>query len=372
MRIPIRLVLSLALLVSPAVALCSGAKKIVLNPKASYIDVAARQAELQDHPSERVQQAVAKLASCEGLPFVEAPQGPMRIPMHYLHGNHGPTNPAEAAATRIYNRFAHRVAAGMNRFLSSGDHAEAQCAQDQIDRWAKAGALLDYIEAEQRQSSYQVEWTLSTIAISESVLVNDDRLDHAETARDIAWMNKVAHHLIEYPGEEKQLNNHHNWRGLAAIATGVISRDASLFDFGLRAYRDAVDQIDARGALPLEMARSERSIHYQDFALQPLIPIAEFAERQGIPLYDYRSETGHTIADAVDFLGALAANPALVKAYTPEPQIFEANSPEFFACFEFYRHRFPERKLPEVIVQGLTKPTYFDWIGGSTTVLAGK
>lgn len=372
MRSLSRFICLMAILLSPALGFCGGAKKIVLNPRASYIDVAARRAELRDHPSERVQQAVAELASCERLPFVEAPQGPMRIPMHYLHGNHGPTNPAEAAATHVYNSFGHRVAAGMNQFVASGDHAEAQCAQDQLDAWAKAGALLDFVEAEQRQSSYQVEWTLSTIAISESVLVNDDKLDAAETARDIAWMNKVAHHLIEYPSEEKQLNNHHNWRGLAAIATGVISRDASLFDFGLRAYRIAIDQIDARGAFPLEMARSERSIHYQDFGLQPLIPIAEFAERQGIPLYSYRSETGHTLADAVDFLGALVANPALVKAYTPEPQIFEANSPEFFACFEFYRHRFPERKLPAAIAQGLTKPTYFDWIGGSTTVLAGR
>jgi poly(beta-D-mannuronate) lyase len=361
-----------AFAVWPAAVLGGSSKKIVLNPKASYIDVAARGAELQDHPSERVSRAIASLASCEQLPVVEAPHGPMRIPMHYLHGNHGPTNPAEAGATRVYNSFGHRVAVGMNRFLATGDHAEAQCAQDQLDAWAKAGALLDYVEAEQHQSGYQTEWTLSAIAISESVLVNDDKLDATETARDIAWMNKVAHHLIEFPGEETHLNNHHYWRGLAAIATGVISRDASLFDFGLRAYRDAVDQIDARGAFPLEMARSERSIHYQDFALQPLLPIAEFAEQQGIPLYSYHSATGRTIADAVDFLGALVANPELVKAYTQEPQIFEADSPEFFATFEFYQHRFPEQKLPAAITQGLTRPTYFDWIGGSTTVLAGN
>jgi poly(beta-D-mannuronate) lyase len=356
----------------PAAVFGGNTKTIVLNPKASYIDVAARRAELENNPSERVQQAIAGLASCEQLPAVEAPQGPMRIPMHYLHGNHGPTNPAEAAETRVYNTFGHRVAAGMNRFVATGDHADAQCAQDQIDAWAKAGALLDYVEAEQHQSGYQTEWTLSTIAISESVLVNDNKLGTAETSRDIAWMNKVAHHLVEFPGEETHLNNHHYWRGLAAIATGVVSRDASLFDFGLRAYRDAVDQIDTRGAFPLEMARSERSIHYQDFALQPLIPIAEFAERQGIPLFSYRSATGHTIADAIDFMGALIANPELVKAYTQEPQIFGADSPDFFATFEFYRQRFPERKLPAAIVQGLTKPTYFDWIGGNTTVLAGK
>lgn len=372
MRNWMRLVLVAALVVSPAFLSARTAKKGEFNAKASYIDVAARRAELAHDTSPRVRLAVSQLADCESLPFVDAPAGPMRIPRHYLNGNHGPTNPAEAAATRTYNQFEHRVTAGMNRYVASGDHAQAQCAQDQIDAWAKSGALLDYVEKEQRQSGYQTEWTLSATAISESVLVNDGKLDAAETARDIAWMNKVAHHLIEFPGEGTHLNNHHYWRGLAAISTGVISEDASLVDFGVRAYKDAVDQIDARGAFPLEMARSERSLHYQAFALQPLIPIAEFAERQGIPLYAYRSATGHTLRDAIDFLGAAVADPSLIKAYTPEPQLFEPDAPDFFAAFEFYRHHFPERKLPPAILDGLKKPTFATRIGGSATVLAGK
>lgn len=366
-----RAIICLCLACSVPLAAPATGTKIVIKPKASLIDVAARRAELE-HPSPRVQQAIAQLADCKSMPFVDPPQGPMRIPMHYLHGSHGPVNPAEAPTTAVYGRFEHRVTAGMNRFVVTADHAEAQCAQDQIDAWAKAGALLDYVEAEQRQSEYQSEWTLSSIAISESVLVHDPKLDSDERKRDIAWMDKAAHHLIEWPGEEQHLNNHHYWRGLAAISTGVIAQDASLFSFGLKAYRDAVDQIDARGAFPLEMARSERSIHYQGFALQPLIPIAEFAERQGVPLYAYKSATGHTIVDAINFLGALVADPSLVKVYTPEPQLFEPDSPEFFATFEFYRHRFPERALPASIEQGLTKPAIATRLGGSTTVLAGK
>lgn len=371
-EICLRAIICLCVTLSVAIAAsATGTKKIDLNPKASLIDVASRRAELE-HPSPRVQQAIAQLSDCKTMPFVDPPQGPMRIPMHYLHGGHGPINPAEAPATAVYGRFEHRVTAGMNRFLVTDDHSDAQCAQDQIDAWAKAGALLDYVEAEQHQSEYQTEWTLSSIAISESVLVNDPKLDPAETARDIAWMDKAAHHLIEWPGEETHLNNHHYWRGLAAISTGVIAQDASLLNFGLKTYRDAVDQIDSRGAFPLEMARSERAIHYQAFALQPLIPIAEFAERQGVPLYAYRSATGHTIVDAINFLGELVADPSLVKAYTPEPQLFSPDSPEFFATFEFYQHQFPDRALPAAIEHGLTQPAFASRLGGSTTVLAGK
>jgi hypothetical protein len=346
--------------------------KAVLNPRASYIDVATRGVELKHTKSERVRAALAQMGTCSAQPQVDAPAGPMRIPMHDSHGGHGPTNPAEHAATVPYGLFEKRVTAGMNQFLATGNHAEAKCAQDQIDRWVQANVLMDYDAVENAQSWYQVEWTLSSIATSESVLLNDAKLDGAETARDVAWMNKVAHRMIGFPVEVTHHNNHHYWRGLAAIATGVISSDQELFDFGVQAYKDGVNELDQRGAFPKEMARSERSIHYQSFALQPLIPIAEFAERQNVPLYSYASPTGHTIADAIDFLGKAVADPSIVKVYTPEEQMVDADTPDFFAAVEFYVHRYPERKLPASIADALKKPTFSTRLGGSTTVIAGQ
>lgn len=354
------------------VALMGQPRTLVLNPRASYIDVAARRTRLKQTKSVRVHDAIAQLGSCSALLAVDPPIGPMRIPMHYLHGGHGPTNPAEHEATVVYSRFENRVTAGMNQFLATGNHAEAQCAQDQIDKWAQANSLMGYDAVENAQSWYQVEWTLSSIASSESVLLNDPKLDPAETTRDIAWMNKAAHRMIGFPVEALHHNNHHYWRGLAAIATGVISSDQALFDFGVQAYKDGVNEIDQRGAFPREMARSERSIHYQSFALQPLIPIAAFAQRQHVPLYSYTSPTGHTIADAIDFLGKAVADPSIVKAYTPDEQMVDSNAPDFFAAMEFYVYQFPNRKLPQSIVDALGKPTFATRLGGSTTVISGR
>jgi hypothetical protein len=260
----------------------------------------------------------------------------------------------------------------MNQFLATGDDAEAACAQAQIDQWAQAKALLDYDAQESSQSWYQVEWTLSTVAISESVLLNDGALDGAVTARDVAWMNKVAHHMLATPKAAQERNNHHYWKGLAAIAAGVISADEGLFGFGVQAYFDGVNEIDKRGALPLEMARHELAIHYQSFAVEPLIPIAEFAERQHIPLASYKSPSEKTIADAIEFLGEAVADPSIVKAYTPETQESSPTGPEFFAALEFYRHRFPDRRLPAAIEEGLKEPASATRLGGNTTVLAGQ
>jgi hypothetical protein len=294
----------------------------------------------------------------------------MIIPPHYISGGHGPINPAEAPATRPYNDFERRVTAGMNQWLVTGSKDEAQCAQQQIDQWAQAGALLDYDPKESSQAWFQVEWTLSSIAISESVLVNEPSLDAAIIKRDVAWMNKVAHHTVDFDKERNQKNNHHYWRGLAAVATGVISSDDDLFNWGIGTFKGAIDELDQRGALPQEMARHEGAIHYQSFALQPLTPLASFAEQQHVPLYQYRSPTGKTVTDAVNFLGEAVANPEIIKAYTPDAQLVDDLGSDFFAFAEFYSHH-SSAPFPPAILKGLEKPTFATRIGGSTTVVDG-
>ena len=343
----------------------------VANPKASYIDVQQRHEQLAHNKDPRIASAIASLASCTNLPEVQPPTGRMIIPHHYLNGSHGPTNPEEAKATRVYNSFERRVTAGMNQWLVTSSKEEAHCAQQQIDAWAQAGALLDYDPKESSQAWYQVEWTLSSTAISESVLVNESSLDPAQVKRDIQWMNEVAHRTVDFDKAGKQTNNHHYWRGLAAISTGVISSDEKLFNWGIGVYKQAIDELDQRGALPQEMARHERAIHYQSFALQPLIPLAEFAERQNVPLYQYRSPSGHTVKDAVNFLGAALANPEIVKAYTPDAQMIDGKGADFFSFAEFYSHHVDPAQIPSSILEGLRQSTFATRIGGSTTVVDG-
>src|SRR5438067_196869 len=190
----------------------------VSSPRASYIDVDKRHNELAHNKDPRIAKAIASLHHCGDLPMLPPPTGRMIIPPHYLSGGHGPINPAEAPATRPYNDFEHRVTAGMNQWLVTANKNEAQCAQQQIDAWAQAGALLDYDPKESSQAWYQVEWTLSSIAITESVLVNEPSLDQTKVARDVQWMNKAAHRMVDFDKAGKGTNNHHYVRGLAANA----------------------------------------------------------------------------------------------------------------------------------------------------------
>lgn len=342
----------------------------VSNPKASVLDVSARQAFLKQTTEPLLRDAMSHLGSCTGTPLVPAPVGEIQIPHHYLSGSNGPVNPAEAVATRAYGAYEHRITSGMNQWVATGNQAEAACALQQMDAWAQAKALTNYDPKTWRQSWYQAEWTLTSSGVTDSVLAQDSELDPAQQARVTKWLRSAAHQLISYEEPGKLGNNHHYYRSLAATSIGVLSGDDELFRFGVNTFKQAVSQEDQNGAFPLEMARHENAIHYQAFALQPLIMIAEFAERQNVDLYSV-SDHGRTIRDAVVFLGRAVADPTVVRQYTTDAQ--KTNfSPGDVAELNFFIARFGTAGIPDSLTKLLEHPAGATRIGGSTTVLAAK
>ena len=342
----------------------------VSDPHASVVAVASRQAALKSTNDPLLRAAIQGLHSCADAPIVAAPNGPMNIPHHYLSGSNGPTNPAEAAATRVYAQFESRITAGMNQYLATGSHAESACALAQLDTWAQARALLNYDRQDSPQAWYQVEWTLSSAGITASVLVNDATLDAGQQKRVIAWLDAAARKDISFERPNDSANNHHYWRALAATAIGIVASDAMLYHFGIQTYMDAIAEIDSNGAFPKEMARHENAIHYQGFALQPLVVIAEFVTRQGTPIYTYKAN-GHTLRDAIVFFGRAVDDSSLVKPYTSDVQSMNFGSGDF-ADFAFYAARFGPEGLPPAIPNALARPATATRLGGCTTLIAGK
>jgi len=367
MRYPSILVATLALAI-PSISSPSFAQKVT-HPQASIVDVAARQVALKTTTDPVLREAIQGLHSCLDTPAVPAPTGEMNIPHHYLSGSNGAVNPAEAVATRVYGEFEHRISDGMNEYLATGSHQEAACALDQLDVWAKGGALENYTRKDSPQAWYQVEWTLSAAGITTSVLVNDATLDAGERSRVIAWLDGASHKDISFEQPNDTNNNHHYWRALQAVAIGIVASDDVLYRFGIQAYVDAVGEIDARGAFPKEMARHENAIHYQGFALQPLVLIAEFVTRQGIPLYDFKAN-GRSLRDAIVFFGQAVDDPSVVKPYTADLQATGFGAGDF-SEFVFYAARFGNAGLPPAIQNALKKPTTATRLGGCTTLMAG-
>jgi poly(beta-D-mannuronate) lyase len=356
----------------------------IRNPSASFLNIGARHAELAHATNPRVLEALKWNKSCVNADQPAPPPGRMVIPHHYLSGSNGPVNPEEGKATLPYRNLNDVVSDGAARYVATGDSAEAVCVANLLGRWAAAGTLLDYSYSESSQAWYQVEWTLSSVSLAWSVVQSDPAIPAAQRDQISKWMHRVAEYMFDqdpHPGDTAHENNHAYWRALCATSVGILTSDEMLYHRGLAQYARAIGQMNADGSFPLEMARHENALHYQSFALAPLVMIAELAAQQGTDIYSVNAN-GHTIADAVNFLVRASADPQLVKKYATEPQTFSLFSGEKPpAWIEFWAARHPGKLLPanslpvnslpvESWSDLLTAPLYDATIGGDTTIYA--
>jgi poly(beta-D-mannuronate) lyase len=349
------------------------AKATVADPSASFLDVSTRRAELAHATTPRVLEALSWKSGCVGSELPAPPAGRMIIPHHYLSGSNGPINPAENIATAPYRKLEDVVSNGASRYLATGDSAQAVCVANLLAQWAAANTLLDYSYQESSQAEYQVEWTLSSISLAWSVVQTDPAVPAAQRAQILGWMHKVTVYMFAqdpHPGEPARENNHAYWRALCATSVGILTSDNKLYRRGPAQYVRAIGQLNPDGSFPLEMARHENAIHYQSFALAPLVMIAELARRQGIDLYSLRVNV-HTIADAVDFLVRASADPSMVKKYASEPQTFSLFSGEKPPAWtEFWAARHPGKPPGDPWYELLTQPLVDATIGGNATLYA--
>jgi poly(beta-D-mannuronate) lyase len=343
----------------------------IVDPSASFIDVAARRAQLALATNPRVLLALKQQRGCVNSELPDPPAGRMVIPHHYLSGSSGPVNPEEAKATVPYQKLQEAVTDGAGRYLATGDHAEAACVARLMLRWADAKALLDYSYRESSQAWYQVEWSLSSISLSFSIVQSDPAISMDQRSQILQWMHDVTIYMLNQdpnPGDHARENNHAYWRALCAAQVGILTRDNKLYRGALEQFVRAIGQLNPDGSLPLEMARHENALHYQSFALAPLVMIAELAHRQGTDLYNMRVN-GHTIADAVDFLVRASADLDLMKQYASEPQtfsLFTDKRPP--AWLEFWAARHPGKPWDTLLNQPVSDST----IGGSATLYAAQ
>jgi poly(beta-D-mannuronate) lyase len=367
---------SLAIIALLSLALSAAGKKphdeiAIHNPAASFLDVSARRAELARATTPRVVQALQLKSDCIHADQPAPPVGRMIIPHHYLSGSNGPINPEEAKATLPYRNLQKVVSDGAGRYVVTGDFAEAACVANLLSKWANANALLGYTYQESSQAWYQVEWTLSSISLAWSVVQIDPSIPPAQRAQILKWMHRVNEYMFDqdpHPGDRE--NNHAYWRALCATSVGILTSDEALYRRGLAQYARAITQMNPDGSFPLEMARHENALHYQSFALAPLVMIAELAARQGIDLYSLR-ENGHTIDDAVSFLVRASTDPTLVKQYASEPQtfsIFSGEKPP--AWIEFWAARHPGSPQSDFWTHLLITPLYDSTLAGDATIYA--
>lgn len=353
-------------------ALCAETSLVVKDPNASFLDVAARRQVLGNAQNPVLRDALANLKGCVGTPFPAPPPHGQDIPSRYQSGSHGELNPLEHQLSEPYYKIQEIAAQGADKYLATGDPAEANCVIQALLPWVQdKAALLDYNAKDDMVVWFQSTWTVASLSLSVSIIRGEPGLNTADRDRVIAWLHKAALKSVSEsrgPNSGTSTNNHFFWRGLAATAAGVISGDNKLFAQGVRTYAAAISEMDGQGAFPDEMARHELAMHYQAFAIEPLVMIAELAYRQGLNIYPLE-QRGHRLSDAVSFLCRALADPSIVKKYTPETQKVDPDLQPGSALLS-WAELWTARTGDTAWQKYMQKPFFDSRLAGSTTLFA--
>lgn len=234
-------------------------------------------------------QALAATQQCQ-----TPPPGPRDLEGtgYYTDAAHSKIDPQlqarNRAQTRPLDEYAQRIAALSDAYLADGDAAAGRCAQAWLAAWAEDGALLGrMIRGNNDQPDYMRQWTHGAAALAylkTLPLATPRQRDVIEP-----WLKQLSRANLAYWDDPKhKRNNHYYWTGVGIMATAVATHDADLLHTAQSIYRKGVDDIQADGSLPMEMARGGRALHYHDYAAAPLVMMAELAYESGQNWYAYR------------------------------------------------------------------------------------
>ncbi len=193
------------------------------------------------------------------------------------------------------------------------------CQHQWLQRWAEAGALLNPDASSTGMAARK--WALA--AMAGAVLLTQSASDGKVQLNEVqkTWFTRLGERVIaEYDPRRDApgvyFNNHDYWAAWAVAATGMlVGRDDFIqwADGNLRrGLAQAVRASDGSYAyLPLEVARSKLASNYSQYALVPLVLLAESARANGLP---WSAEDQQTL----DLLANFAARSVLDPDDLPE------------------------------------------------------
>src|ERR1700722_14038856 len=236
-------------------------------------------------------------------------------------------------------------------YLFKGSKAAAACVYSLLDAAAKADAWAG--EMPHFQDVYVQNWMLSGTAIPYLKVRNSGAGTPQQDAEIQQWFRHLAERVQTYFDKGKghprtdAYNNHLYWAGLALAAEGVADNDQKTFLWGIATYYQGVGLIQSDGSLVAEMNRAGMALHYQLYALAPLIMLAELGEANDIDMYNVNHGAIHRL---VKFDLAAMQDPAIISKRTGEQQNTSAPySGNEIGWAVPYVKRFPNDQLSALI-----------------------
>lgn len=227
--------------------------------------------------------SAAAAASATPAPCPPAPAAVIDIDAnsYYDDANHAVIDPARRASniasTAPVEQFLSGMARNASRYQAGRKPADAACALHWLESWAGRQAMLGRMSSE--QAYFVRKWTLGGLALGYARV--QPAATPAQRQAIEAWLATLADATLVHADTRKgKRNNHYYWEGLAVTAVGAVTRDQRFLQWGHGVFDNAMAQVAPDGALPEEMARGAKALHYHAFAAAPLAMIASILDLQ--------------------------------------------------------------------------------------------
>ena len=241
---------------------------------------------------------------------------------------------------------------------AAGNTESALCAGAWLSSWARGGAMLGHMSSGQAEA--ERKWRTAGIAVS--YLGIRKMVEEADRVSIDAWLDTLADNVVADQGWPRRRNNHVYWAGYAAGAVGTATGARRHLAYAKQAYDDAMTDIRPDGILPMERARRQKALDYHNFALAPLVMLAELAALRGEDWYEKEGGAIHRLAARV--LSGIR-DPRGFAALVGESSV-DLPRGGILGWLAFYERRFPER------AKGAPAgPFRHSWLGGDATQTAG-
>jgi len=156
-----------------------------------------------------------------------------------------------------------------------------KCATDNLNAWAKAGALT------QKPDDFEGERQLIRYAFALNIITGKLLGRHAELDRNvIGWLQRVTTETAVSFGrrlpQRKTADNLYVWSGAAAASYLLLVNDGTLDRYQRNVWLQAINAIEPDGRIVLELARKEHALNYHAYYLSALLWLREMRRALGI------------------------------------------------------------------------------------------
>lgn len=269
---------------------------------------------------------------------------------------------AYTAASAPVKDMGRAIVASADAFRQTGSKAAGTCTVKLIESLAANNSMDGRMSS--NQSRYVQGWVAGAVAIAFLKVRGYGFSTHQQDAAIGRWLVAIGEQTKSFYDKPSKgdgnRNNHYYWAGIELTAIGVVAENKADFDWGINTYRDGVNRIQPNGALPLEMARGERALHYHLYALAPLVLLAEFGEANGMDLYALNHGAIHKL-ERISIHGL--SDPSLFeKATGIKQEVPQHPNGDDIGWAPPYQRRFPDPEMKHWIDQASTLSVFY--LGG--------